>query len=101
MEEGESNDYSPFRNDENEEDEENMEELEAMLYSQIYYDQSEVEERDFTINDTFGDAPDVEKALCESPSNVDSGYEQSRPGSGIQEGEDIDSDEDSLIITRA
>ena len=97
MEEGESNDYSPLRNDEEEEDEENLEELEAMLYSQIYYDHSEVKERDFTINDTFGDAPDVEKALCESPSNVDSGYEQSRPGSGIQDGEDIDSEEDSEL----
>ena len=87
MEEGERETYSYTRNEEEDvegEDEENMEELEAMLYSQIYYDQSEVEERDFTVNDTFGDAPDVEKALCESPSNVDSGYEQSRPGSGIQ-----------------
>lgn len=94
MEEEESNLYSSLRNDDDEEDEENLEELEAMLYSQIYYDQSEVAESDYTINDTLGDGPDAEKDMSESPGNVDSGYEQSRPSSGQKEGEDIDSEDD-------
>ena len=61
MEEGESNDYSPFRNDEDEEDEENMEELEAMLYSQIYYDQSE---RGALLSMTHSETPLMSRKLC-------------------------------------
>ena len=95
MEEGERETYSHTRNEEEDvegEDEENMEELEAMLYSQIYYDQSEVAETEFTINNTVRDVNDAEKELTESPSAVDSGYEQSRPNSGLKEDKDIESD---------
>ena len=94
MEEGESNDYSPLRNDGEEEDEENMEELEAMLYSQIYYDQSDVSENHFTINDTLRDNGEPEKEISESLSGADSGYEQSRPSSVLNKDEDNDSDEE-------
>ena len=94
MEEGESEMYPSLINDEEEEDEENMVELEAMLYSQMYYDQSEVAEREFTINDSVRDINDAEKDSSESSSAVDSGYEQSRPNSGLKEQKGMESDDD-------
>ena len=94
----EGGDNEPIDDDDNEED---LEELEAMLYSQIYYDQSEVEvdQSGFSVNMSAGHNSvvdqDVDK-VCHTPNTADSGCgDLSRPVSVLEDDTEDDEDERS------
>ena len=92
----EGGDNEPIDDDDNEED---LEELEAMLYSQIYYDQSEVEvdQSGFSVHMSAGHNSvvdqDVDK-VCHTPNTADSGCgDLSRPVSVLEDDTEDDEDE--------
>ena len=94
----EGGDNEPIDDDDNEED---LEELEAMLYSQIYYDQSEVEvdQSGFSVHMSAGHNSvvdhDVDK-VCHTPNTADSGCgDLSRPVSVLEDDTEDDEDERS------
>ena len=65
---------------ESEDEKEDLEELEALLYSQIYYDTTEQSEEngEFTVNNSNLNSSETSKILdseCQTPTSIDSGFQ--------------------------